>query len=88
MVQKEPIKICDIDVHNIVISKLIEMNNNSEYLTGSLDDVIRPLFLILPKMSGLVKTFKYKKSKLLFLDLHDKILQKYRTVWTEIEVMV
>ena len=29
-------------------------------MTGYLDKVIRPLFLILPKMSGYVKTFKVK----------------------------
>ena len=29
-------------------------------MIGYLDKVIRPLFLILPKMSGYVKTFKVK----------------------------
>ena len=57
---KKSIKICDIDVDNIVISKLVETKNNSKYLIGYLDEVIRPLVLILPKMSGYVKTFKDK----------------------------
>ena len=35
------------------------MKSNSKYLTGYLN-VIRPLVLILPKMSGYVKTFKDK----------------------------
>ena len=36
-------------VDNIVMSKLTDMKNNSTYLTKYLDDVTRPLVLILPK---------------------------------------
>ena len=43
-----------MDVNNIVISKLIETKTNSKYLIGYLDKLIRPLILILPKMSGYV----------------------------------
>ena len=56
-----------IDVDNIVISKLIETKNKYKYLIGYLDDVIRPLVLILPKLSGYIKTLKEKNSKLLSL---------------------
>ena len=45
----------------MVIPKLIEMKISSKYLNGYLDDVIRPLVLILPKMSLYVKTFKDNK---------------------------
>ena len=38
----------DVNVDNIVISKSIETKNNSKYLIGELDDVIRPLLLIVP----------------------------------------
>ena len=44
---KKPINILDINVDNIVISKLIETKSNSKYLIGFLDKVIRPLVLIL-----------------------------------------
>ena len=50
----------DVDVGKIVISKLTEMNNISKYLIGYLDDVIRSLVLVLPKMSGYVKAMKDK----------------------------
>ena len=40
----------------IIISKLIERKTNSKYLIGYLDKAIRPLVLIIPKMSGHVKT--------------------------------
>ena len=56
---KKPIKIWDVNVDNIVISKLIETKTNSKYLIGiKFDKAIRPLVLIMPKMSGYVKTFK------------------------------
>ena len=57
---KKPIQIWDVDVNNIVISKLIETKNIFKCLIGYLDKFIRPLVLILPKMSGYVDTFKEK----------------------------
>ena len=45
---KKPIKIWDVDVDNIDISKLVETKNNSQYLIGYLDEVIRPVVLTLP----------------------------------------
>ena len=54
----------NVNVNNIVISKLSETKTNSKYLIGYLDKVIRPLILKLPKMrgyvKGYVKTFKIK----------------------------
>ena len=60
MAQKNPIKIRDTDVDIIFISKLFEMKNNSQCSIGYLDDIVRPLVLILPKMSEYVRTFKDK----------------------------
>ena len=57
MVKKKK-KIWDIDVKSIVMSKLIERKNKSKYLNGYLNEVIKPVVLVLPKVSGYVKTFK------------------------------
>ena len=51
---KKPIKICDVFVDNIVISKLIKTKTNSKYLIGYLDKNIRSLVFIMPKMTGYV----------------------------------
>ena len=48
----------NVDVDNIALSKLVETKNNFKDLIGYLDEVIRPLVLILPKTSAYVKTFK------------------------------
>ena len=59
-------------------------------MIGYLDKVIRPLDLILPKVSGYVKTFKdksedtNKNNKLMSLCIEDgKLLEKYKTIWTK-----
>ena len=39
-------QIWDVNVDNIVLSKIIETKTNSKYLIGYLDEVIRPLVLI------------------------------------------
>ena len=57
---KKPIKIWDVDVNNIVISKLVKTKKLSKYLVGYLDKVIRPLVLILPTMRGYVENFTVK----------------------------
>ena len=38
---------------------LIETKTNSKYLTEYLDKAIMPLFFIMPKMNGYVKTFNF-----------------------------
>ena len=48
---EKPIIIWYADNVNIVISKLVETETNSKYLIIYLDKVVRPLVLILPKMS-------------------------------------
>ena len=55
-------------------------------MIGYLDEVIRPLVLILPKITGYVKTFKQKNNKLISLRIdNEKLLRKYKTIWTKIE---
>ena len=61
-------------------------------MIGSLDKAIRPLVLKVSKMDGYVKTFKMKdgdkdkNNKLISFCIEDeKILKKYRAIWTKIE---
>ena len=91
-VVKKPIKTCDINFDNIAISKLAETRNHYKYLIGYLDETITQLVLILPKISGYVKTFKKKggnknkHNKLMSLCIGDnKLLEKYKTIWAKIE---
>ena len=42
----------DVNVDNIVISKLVQTKTNSKYLSGYLDKAIRPLVWRMPIMIG------------------------------------
>ena len=55
---KRPVQIWNVNVDNIVISKLIKTKANYKYLIGYLDEAIWPLVLIMSRMSGCVKTIK------------------------------
>ena len=57
-------------------------------MIGYSDKDIRPLVLIMSKMSGYVKTFKVedKNIKLMSFCIDDeKLLQNYKAIWTKIE---
>ena len=45
----------------MVISKLVNTKTSSKYLIGCLDKTIRPLILIMPKMSGFIKKVNVKE---------------------------
>ena len=58
-------------------------------MNGYLDEAIRPLVFITPKMSGYVKPFKLKdgdkerSNKLMSFCVDDeKIFKKYKAIWT------
>ena len=70
----------------------METKNSCEYLIGYLDEVIRPLVLILSKMSGYIETFndkgedKNRNNKYMSLRIDgDKLLEKYKTICTKFE---
>lgn len=79
---KKLTKIWDVNVDYVVISKSGETKNKSKYQIGYLNEVIRALALMLPKMSGYVKKLKYKggdknsNTKLMALHIDDDKLLK------------
>ena len=85
---KKPIKIWDVNVDNIAISKLVKTKSNSKYCIGYLDKAIGPLVLIMPKIRGYVKTFKVKegdknKNNKLIISFRiddEKLLEKYKAI--------
>ena len=85
---KEPMTIWNVNADRTVISKLVKTKTNSKYLIGYSDKAIRPLVLIMSKMTGYVKTFKVedKNNKLKSFRIYDeKLLEKYKASWTKIE---
>ena len=77
---KNLVKLWDFNVDNIVISKLVKANTNSKDLIGCSDNDVRLLVLIMPKMSGHVKTFKVKQideDKKIYLWLFVQMMKSY-----------
>ena len=85
---KKRVKIWDVNVDNIVVSELVKTKTNSKYFIRYLDrdylhKDIRPLVLIMSKMSGYLKTFKVQDAvnKLPFFHIDDeKLLEKYKAI--------
>ena len=87
---RKPIKIWNVNVDKKVISKLVKIKTNSKYLIGYLDNDIRPLVSIMPKMSGYVKAFKVedKTNKLMSFRIDEKLLEEYKAIWTKIKDLI
>ena len=79
MTQKGLLKIWDVDFDKIVVSKSFETKKGFKHLVGYSEDAIRPLVLIMPRMSGYVKTFKKNQLMSHRID-DDKLLGKYKTI--------
>ena len=76
----------DIDVNKILISKKESYctKNSLKYFIGyNDDDVIRPLCINLPQMTGYVKFFDGNKT-MSFKVSANKLLKKYNKIWEKI----
>ena len=88
---KRPITIWDANNDNIFISKLVKIKTNPKDLIEiKFGKAIRPLVLIMPKMSRYVKTFnvkegdKDKSNKLMSFCIDDeRLLEKCKAIWTK-----
>ena len=74
-----------LNLDNIVISKVIKIKTFSKYLIEYLDIVMKPIFLIIPKISKYVKKFnvnggdKNKNNKMMpFRVIDEKLLENYK----------
>ena len=85
-----------IDVNKILVSKKEQYgkNNSFKYFIGYNDnDIIRPLFVKLPKTTSYINKFKDKKTKItttaMSLMVKDKQLFKnYNKIWEKIESLM
>ena len=76
-----------INVNNIIISKRVKNNNDtSKYFIDYLhDDVIRPLCVILPQMSGYIKYFENGGKNMSFKIEDEGVYLKYNEIWNEMK---
>ena len=77
---KEPIDLMSVDVDQIVVSdKFNHYNDGYKYFIGYQEgEIVKPLCIILPQMSGYIKYFEYGGMNMSFLIENDKVWEKYK----------
>ena len=80
---KEPIDLMSVNIDYIVVSdKLNHNNNGSRYFIGYQEgEIIKPLYIILPQMTGYIKYFKYGGMNMSFLLNNNEVWEKYKQIW-------
>ena len=66
---KKPIVLMSVNIEQIVVSdKFNHINNGSRYFIGYQEgEIVKPLCIILPQMSGYIKYFEYGSPNMSFL---------------------
>ena len=69
---KQPIDLMSVNVDEIVVSDKFKHNNGSfKYFIGyQEDEIVKPLCIILPQMSGYIKYFENRDKNMSFLIKH------------------
>ena len=84
---KQPIALNLVNVNQILISGKFEHSDKRyKYFIGYKDDnIIRPLCIILPLMSGYIKYFDNGGKNVSFIIKDDSVLIKYNEIWNQIK---
>ena len=84
---KQAIDLNSITVDQIVVSdKFKHSEEGYKYFIGYQEgEVIKPLCIILPQMSGYIKYFKNGGKNMYFLIKNDEVWEKYEEIWDVIK---
>ena len=70
-------------VDQVVVSDKFKHNNKSFGYQES--EIVKPLCIILPQMSGYIKHFEYGGKNMSFLIKNNEVLDKYNEIWDVIK---
>ena len=84
---KEPIDLMSVNVDQIVVSNKFKHNNKGfKYFIGYQEgEIVKPLCIILPQMSGYIKYFENGGKNMSFLIKDDEVWEKYDKIWDVIK---
>ena len=87
---KHAILLDSVDLSKIVVSNKWKINDTTcKYLCEYLDnDVIQPLCVILPQMSGYIKYFDDGAKNMSFITDDKEIYAKYNEIWNVIKKLL
>ena len=84
---KEAILLDSVDLSKIVVSSKWKLNDTTyKYFCGYLNnDVIKPLYVILPQMNGYIKYFDDGGKNMSFVTDDEKVYEKYNEIWNVVK---
>ena len=84
---KELINLLSVDLDQIVVSYKFKHNGEGfKHFIGYLEgEIVKPLCIILPQMSGYIKYFENGGKNTSFLIKDDEMWDKYNKIWDVIE---
>ena len=84
---KPPIDLMSVNVDQIAVSdKLKHSDEGFKYFIGYQEgEIVKPLYIILPQMSGYIKYFENGGKNMSFLIKNDEVLDKYNKIWDVIK---
>ena len=84
---KQPINLDLINVDQIVISDKFEHSDDGfkYFVSYKEGEIVKPLCMILPQMSGYIKHFENGGKNMSFVTKNDDVLDKYNEIWNKIK---
>ena len=84
---EKPIDLMSLNVDQIVVSDKFNHNNDGfKYFIGYQEgEIVKPLCIILPQMSGYIKYFENGGKNMSFLIKDDEVWEKYEQIWDVIK---
>ena len=79
---KQPIDLSLVNVDQIVVSdKFKHSDDGFKYFIGYKEgEIVKPLCIILPQMTGYIKYFENRRKKMSFIIKDDNVLDKYNEI--------
>ena len=84
---KQPIDLKSVNVNQIVVSDRFKHSDEGfKYFIGyQVDEIVKPLCIILPQMSGYIKYFENCGKNMSFFIKDDEVWEKYKEIWDKIK---
>ena len=84
---KQPVDLMSVNVDQIVVpEKLKHSDEGFKYFIGYQEgEIVKPLCIILPQMSGYIKYFENGGKNMSFLIKDDEVWEKYEQIWDVIK---
>ena len=74
-------------VDQIVVSDKFKLSDDGfkHFIGYQEDEIVKPLCIILPQMSGYIKCFKNGGKNMFFMVKDDSVLKKYNEIWDKVK---